>query len=126
VGLTDAHGPAELTRAVIEGVAYDVARCVELIAPDAEELCLAGAGAAGDLWRRVVAGVTGRVVVRRSLDDAASVGARLIVASALGESWDVDSINPVVARQSPDASLVRDYASLRETADAIASAVIDL
>ena len=126
IGLTDAHGPAELTRAIVEGVAFDVARCLELIAPDAEELALAGGGADDGLWRSVVAAVTGRPVVRRALDDAASVGARLVVASALGEDLDVDALNPVVAREPPDATLVRDYAALRGTADAIASAVINL
>ena len=126
IGLTDAHGPAELTRAVVEGVAYDVARCLELIAPDAEELALAGGGAGDELWRRVVSAVTGRPVVRRALDDAASVGARLVVASALGEDLDVDALNPVVAREAPNGKLVSDYAALRGTADAIASAVINL
>ncbi|MSO79588.1 MAG: hypothetical protein EXQ79_08270 [Acidimicrobiia bacterium] len=126
LGLTDAHGPAELCRAIVEGVAFDVARCLELIAPGAEELALAGAGAGDELWRTVVSGVTGRGVVRRSLDDAASVGARLVVASALGEDIAVDDVNAVVARDTPDASLVRAYASLRETADAYASAVINI
>ena len=48
VGLTDAHGPAELARAIVEGVAFDVARCLELIAPERAELALAGAGAGQD------------------------------------------------------------------------------
>jgi xylulokinase len=126
LGLTEAHGPAELCRAMVEGVAFDLARCLDLIAPGAEELALAGAGAAGALWRSVVGGVTGRAVVRRALDDAASVGARLVVATALGESLAVDDVNPVVAREEPDVALVRAYASLRATADASASAVINL
>ena len=44
IGLTDAHGPAELARAVVEGIALDVARCLELIAPERGELALAGGG----------------------------------------------------------------------------------
>ncbi|MEX0663883.1 MAG: FGGY family carbohydrate kinase [Acidimicrobiia bacterium] len=126
LGLTEAHGPAELCRAMVEGVAFDVARCLDLVAPDAEELALAGGGAASVLWRSVVGSVSDRTVVRRTLDDAASVGARLIVASALGESVSVDDVNPVVAREEPDAVLVRAYPSLRATADASASAVISL
>ena len=34
IGLTDAHGPGELARGVVEGIALDVARCLELIAPE--------------------------------------------------------------------------------------------
>jgi sugar (pentulose or hexulose) kinase len=124
LGLTESHGPAELARAVVEGVAFDVARCVELVAPEAGELALAGGGAGHDLWRGIVAGATGLPVIRRSVDDAASVGARLLVAMARDEMLPVDDVSPVVARDEPVASLVREYTSLRETADAVASAVI--
>ncbi|HEY8216512.1 MAG TPA: FGGY-family carbohydrate kinase [Acidimicrobiia bacterium] len=126
LGLTEAHSAPELARAVVEGVAYDVARCLELVAPEAAELALAGGGAADASWREVVAGVTGCSVVRRAIDDAASVGARLLVAVALGEVLPLDDVNPVVAREAPDRALVDAYASLRETADALASAVIDV
>lgn len=124
IGLTDAHGPAELTRAVIEGVAFDVARCLELIAPERAELVVAGAGAGQDLWRRVLAAATGLPVVRRAVDDAASVGARLVVAAALGESLDVDAVNPVIEHEPPDADLVEAYRPVRVASDAAAAAVL--
>jgi sugar (pentulose or hexulose) kinase len=109
---------------VIEGAAFDAARCLDLIAPDAEELALAGGGATDPLWRSIVSAVTGRPVVRRAVDDAASVGARLLVASALSESLALDDVNPVVAREEADVDVARRYSALRGTADAIASAVI--
>jgi xylulokinase len=124
LGLTEAHGAAELTRAVVEGVAYDVARCVELVAPRASELALAGRGAAGPLWRQVVAAISGLPVVRRAVDDAASVGARLLVAAAMGEVLPLDDVNPVTSRTAPDAELEAAYSSLRDAADAAAWAVI--
>lgn len=124
LGLTEAHGPAELTRAIVEGVAYDVARCLDLVAPDAQELALAGVGATDALWRGLAGGVTGLPVVRRIVDDAASVGARLLVASALDNVLALDDVNPVFERAEPDNQLVRAYSELRDTADALASAVI--
>jgi sugar (pentulose or hexulose) kinase len=125
VGVTDAHGSAELTRAVVEGIAFDVARCLDLIAPERAELALAGAGAGQALWRTVLAAVTGLPVARRAVDDAATVGARLIVARALGEPFDVDTANPVVARERPDPSLVEAYRPVRAASDAAAAAVLD-
>jgi sugar (pentulose or hexulose) kinase len=113
VGLTDAHGPAELARAVVEGVALDTARCLTLVAPASQELVVAGGGATDDLWRLVLASVTGCRVTRRAVDDAASVGARLLVASALGQALDVNDVNPVVAREEPDGELVAAYRSVR-------------
>jgi xylulokinase len=125
VGLTDAHGPAELTRAVIEGIAFDVARCLELIAPARAEIAVAGAGAGHDLWRRVLGATSALPVVRRAVDDAASVGARVIVADATGESLVLDAMNPVVEREPPDAELVQAYRPVRAASDAAADAVLD-
>ena len=124
VGLTDAHGPAELSRAVVEGVALDTARCLELIAPQHRAVVVAGGGAADDLWRRVLGAVTECAVTRRAVDDASSVGARLLVAAALEEPIHVDDVNPVVARENPDSALVADYRPVRAASDAVADALL--
>ena len=126
VGLTEAHGTPELARAVVEGVAFDVARCLELIAPDGHELALAGAGAGSELWRSILSAVSGRPVVRRTVDDAASVGARLVVAAARDEALTAAIANPVTGREAPDPALVEAYRPRREAADAAASAVVEL
>lgn len=126
VGLTASHGPAELARALVEAVALDVVRCVELVAPDAVDLALAGTGAGSSLWRSVLAAACRRPTVRRALDQAASVGARLIVAAACDEALALDTINPIVERLQPDPALVDHYEQQRITADAVAAAVLAL
>ncbi len=123
-GLTAAHGPGHLARAVVEAVALDVARCVALVAPDADAIALAGGGAAGALWRTVVAATTGLPVVRRSIDDAASVGARLVVAHARNEVLTVDDLNPVAAVEPADPELVARYVAVRQASDAAARAAL--
>lgn len=125
-GLTGSSGPGELARAVVESVAYDVARCLELIAPDATEVVLAGGGAKGQLWREILAATTGRSLVRRAVDDAASTGARLIVGEATGEPMDLDALNPVVARDDPDPDLQDRYLDARAESEALARAILDL
>jgi xylulokinase len=124
LGITDGHGPAELARAIIEGVALDVARCIELIAPDSGEIELAGGGSRSDLWRQTLAGVTGLPLVRRAIDDAGSVGARLLLADALGEPLSVEDVNPVVARETADPALLTLYREVRARADDAARAVL--
>ena len=126
IGLTDAHGPPELARAIIEGIAFDVARGLELVAPDAVEVVVAGGGAGQAVWRAVLAAATARPVVRRALDDAASVGARLVVAAALGEDLAVDDLNPVIEHERPDPALVATYREVRVASDAAAAAVLGL
>jgi xylulokinase len=126
VGLTDAHGPPELARAILEGVAFDVARCVTLVAPAATGVVAAGGGAAHGVWRAVLAAATQRTVVRRAVDEAASVGARLVVAAARGEDTDVDRLNPVADREAPDPALVPVYRRVRQESDAAAAAVLGI
>jgi len=123
-GLSLAHGPAELTRAVLEGVAFDVARSLELAAPERAELAVAGGGAGDDLWRGLLAAVASLPVVRRTVDDAASVGARLVVGHALGESLGVNDVNPVAGRETPDAPLVTAYREVRAASDTAAAAAL--
>jgi xylulokinase len=125
VGLTYAHGPAELTRSIIEGVAIDVGRCLDLLDPEAHALSLAGRGATEPLWRAVIAAVTGRPALRHHLDEAASVGARLLIGIACAESITVDDLNPVVGREEPTPDLVRDYAAVKEESDRVASRLMD-
>jgi xylulokinase len=125
-GLTAAHGPGELTRAVVESVAYDVSRCLELIARGARQLAIAGGGAKGMLWREVLAAATGFPLVRRAVDEAASVGARVVVGTALGAPVDLEVLNPVIARAEPDPELVERYEEARQDSDALARAVLDL
>jgi xylulokinase len=126
LGLTSSHGPAELARAVIEGVALDVARCLELVAPQAELLALAGGGATSDVWLRVLGGVTGLPLQSRALDDAASVGARLLVSAAFDEGLTLDDVSSVTSQRDPEPELVVDYERLRERADAVAQGVVEL
>jgi xylulokinase len=121
VGLANVHGPAELERAMIEGVALDVARCVELLQPDVQGLSLAGRGADEPLWRGVLANVTGRPAIRRRFAEAASVGARLLVGLARGEAIELSDVNPIVGEEPPVPDLVDTYRALRLESDRVAS-----
>jgi xylulokinase len=125
VGLSNVHGPAELARAMVEGVALDVARCVELLQPNARALSLAGRGAEGPLWRTVVAGATGRPIIRHRFDDAASVGARLLVGISHGEAIGLADVNPLVGEEAPAPDLVGEYGAVRVESDRVASRLID-
>jgi xylulokinase len=126
VGLTPAHGPGELARALVEAVALDAVRCLELLAPDARELALAGGGAGDSLWRSVLAACAGMAVVRQTFDEAASVGARIVVGAALGEPLDVGELNPTVTREEPDPALIDAYRHIRARSDTAAAAVLQI
>ncbi len=125
-GLTSAHGPAELARALIEGVAFDTARSVELVAPDASILEVAGGGGPDSLWRSILAAATRRELRLRRHAEAASVGARILVADADDTALALDAVNPVTTIEAPSEALSDDYVELRARSDRVALAMLDL
>jgi xylulokinase len=127
-GLTASHGPGELARALIEAVAFDVARSLEALGcVDGAHLCAAGGGGAGPLWPSILAGITGLPVARRRRPDlSASAGAVAVVAAALGHRFDLDVLNPPAEDIQPTGELVEAYRRLRTTSDRVAGAVLAL
>jgi sugar (pentulose or hexulose) kinase len=132
VGLASAHGAGDLARAVVECVAWEVERCLVAVTsgrpggPPAIGLTLGGAGTGVPLWVDVLTSVTALPATRRRSGEAASAGAALLGASALGCALSLDQLDPVVAEIEPDPDGVDLYRSLRPVADRVALAVLDL
>jgi len=132
VGLSGAHGPTELARAVFEAVARDVVRCLAVAGecrpsvPPPAVLHLAGAGASAPVWQDVLSGISGLPVDRRRSGQAASAGAALLTAGAVGDGWDLDRLDPVVERSTPDPAIVEQYDRLRDGADHVAATLVEL
>lgn len=111
VGLSRHHGPAHLTRAVLEGVAFSLysillslreVACAQTI--DTVEAI--GGGARSDVWLGLMADTWGVPVRRRSIvDEANSLGAAVIGGVAVGliDDWAVArSLSEVDATFEPD------------------------
>jgi xylulokinase len=132
VGLSSAHGLPDLARAVFESVAWEVQRCLEAIAhrrpagSAVEGLALAGSGASVPVWTEVLTGVTGRPVTGRRSGQAASMGAAVLAAAAVGVDFHLDVVDPVDVVLIPDLTAVERYVALRPAADQVAGAVIGL
>ena len=122
-GLDLTCGPGALARAVYEGVAHDVRRCLAAL-DDVTALCAAGGGADDAAWRRVVPAVTRRALQHRATSEAASAGAALIAAEAIGLDWSLDALNPVGERDEPDVDLVAVYAVQAAAHDALLTAAL--
>ncbi len=90
------------------------------------ELALAGSGAGIQVWTDVLTAVTGLAAARRRSGQAASAGAALLAGRAAGLGWQLDLLDPVVARAEPDPVASASYRRLRERADRLAGAALDL
>ncbi len=130
VGLGAAHGASDLARAVIESVAWDVLRVMEVVTvgrlggSSAEGVTLGGAGSGFPVWVDVLTAVLGVPAVRRRSGEAASAGAALLAGRALAMGLTLDQLDPVQAVIEPDLQTVEVYRSLRPRVDHVAHAVI--
>ncbi len=116
-GLTLAHGPGHLARAVLEGNGFgllDVLQSLEAMGVAATRIRLLGGGARSDLWARIRADLTQRPVERACLADSSAVGAAMLGAVAAGMATDLASAALGLADGAgaiePDRALAAAYA----------------
>jgi xylulokinase len=129
LGLGFEHRPADLARAVLEAVAFDLARCLDsagMAGVDARSLAIGGSSATGPAWTEVLTGVTGLPAVRRRSGEAAMAGAAVLASVALAADFDLDRFDPLASEITPQPELVGRYAELRPQADRVAEAVLGL
>jgi xylulokinase len=89
-GLSLNSSRGEIVRALLEGIAYGVRRCVEIqreVSPSAaatRELRAFGSGAKSPLWLQILADCIGLPIVRLRTQDTANLGAAVCAGLALG------------------------------------------
>ena len=103
LGLQLRHTPADMCRAVLEGIAMDLClmhRKLEKLCTLDHEIVIVGGGSRNGYWRQLFADVFGRSFVRISTDqDAASLGAAAIAAVGAGLWTDYAVIDSVIERR---------------------------
>jgi xylulokinase len=89
-GLSLRHDRGALVRAVLEGVAFGLRDCLELVGcEDLTPLRASGGGARSDEWLRIVASVLELPLERTAADEGAAYGAALLGGVAAGVWRDV-------------------------------------
>lgn len=99
-GLTYAHGRGHLVRSVMEGVAYSLRDCLDVmtslgVAP--REVRAAGGGAQSPLWRQILADVLERPIASLGLDEGPAYGAALLAGVGTGAWASVEEAAGLVA-----------------------------
>lgn len=87
IGLNVRHTKAHLTRGVLEGIAYSLRDCYELISNlgiKAESLIVSGGGAKSKLWRTIIADVFNAEINTLSCTEGAPYGAAILSAVGTG------------------------------------------
>ncbi len=84
VGLRLHHGPGHLARAVMEGVSFALADCLELAAPGAGQIIASGGATKSPVWRQILADALGRPLALGAGAHHACVGAALLAGVGAG------------------------------------------
>jgi xylulokinase len=88
MGLTARHTRAHMTRAVLEGVAYGLRDCFELIRavgiPAGARVRITSGGARSHLWRQIIADIIGMPMVSINTTEGAAFGAALLAGVGTG------------------------------------------
>lgn len=123
-GLTHEHGPAELARAVLEGVGYGLAQGMDIVhqcGVRPESITLIGGGARTPYWRQMLADISGQVLDYRTGGDVGPAlgAARLAQISQSGDRPLRELLPPLALEQQhrPDRARYSAYQERRETFD---------
>ena len=122
VGLTSRHGPAHLTRSILEGVAFGLKDIFCLMREaglgSIDQVRVSGGGAKSVLWRQILADVLDTELVTVNTTEGAAYGAALLAGIGAGIWPDADTACAatirVTDRISPDPEAVRIYQSLHD------------
>ncbi|MFX1388882.1 MAG: FGGY-family carbohydrate kinase [Promethearchaeota archaeon] len=86
-GLALGHERKDLYRAVLEGVAFEIRRNIEVFRElqiETKELMLTGGGSRSDFWNQIYSDVLGIPCVRNVIEESTSLGAAILAASGAG------------------------------------------
>lgn len=115
-GLSSRHSAAHLTRALMEGVAFSLRDCLELmrqIGTVPTQVRATGGGARSDFWRQLLADVLGCPIVRTVSDQGPAYGAALLAGVAAGVYANVEEACAGIELRTevcePDSERVRLY-----------------
>lgn len=115
-GLTARHHRQHLVRSVMEGVAYSLRDCLELIQSvglDIEQIRISGGGARSELWRQIMADVFDKELVTLQSTQGAPYGAALLSGVGAGVYTNIreacGQVIKIAARTIPNRENARTY-----------------
>ena len=132
-GLTHQHGPAELARAVLEGVGYALADGMDVVhscGVTPQSVTLIGGGARSPYWRQILADISGQTLDFRTGGDVGpALGAARLAQIAVSPEKPLQSLLPQLAleqQHKPDMARHEHYKARRKVFNQIYQQLLPL
>jgi len=106
-GLTLGTSADEITRAVLEGIAFQIKENLDICEALSEKITgmmVFGSGSRSDIWCKIIADITGKDIYALASPDAAAQGAAALALESLGDTGDTKDIDDITeyTRYIPD------------------------
>jgi D-xylulose kinase len=118
-GLALGHKRRDISRAILEGVAFEVKKNIEVfkdLGIEPQELRLTGGGSRSDFWSQIYADVLGINCVRNVVEEATSLGAAILAAAGAGLFPDIakaaENICKIEKKWIPDLNRKEQYTQI--------------
>jgi xylulokinase len=132
-GLTHQHGPAELARAVLEGVGYALAEGMDVVhscGVTPQSVTLIGGGARSPYWRQMLADISGQTLDYRTGGDVGpALGAARLAQIAMSPDKPLQSLLPQLPleqQHKPDVARHEGYKARRKVFNQIYQQLLPL
>lgn len=116
IGMTMDTNRADMTQAVLEGVAFGLRDSLEVarsLGIDVKETKICGGGAKSPLWRELIANILNVTVELPAVEEGPAMGAAILAAAACGEYPDVKAATKAIVGTAgvvtPKKELVQKY-----------------
>ncbi|MFW5686989.1 MAG: xylulokinase, partial [Halanaerobium sp.] len=132
VGLTLRHDRKDIIRSVLEGVTFNLKIISEIFENeiDFSKIRVIGGGAKGKTWRKIMADIYNKEVLKPAiLEEATSLGAAIAGGVGVGIFSGVEvaeELNPVVERELPEPENVEKYQKLYPVFKDAYSSLVDV
>jgi len=107
-GLTLGHNKGDIGRSIMEGVAFELKACLDVLADmqlSPEELVIMGGGSKAELWNKIKADIYGLSIKLPKIREAASLGAMILAGKGVGLFDDAiqtaTRLNPIIGEYHP-------------------------
>ena len=129
-GISSGHTRAHLSRAILEGIAFEYPPTLELIAPDRDRnrpITLVDGEAHADAWNQMKADVTGVPIRTTAIRESAALGAVILAGESVGAFADAAAGVQQLVRfdrvYEPDPERHAEYARLRSQYETVLAAI---